>query len=44
MYNRERVFGVLLASDLEKEKDILLLSINDWVNVIEEVIIKANVG
>jgi len=44
VYNRERVFGVLLASDLEKEKDILLLSINDWVNVIEEVIIIANVG
>ena len=43
IYRRKRIFGVLLASDREKEKDILLLSVKDWITVIEEVIDKANI-
>jgi len=37
------IYGVLVASDREKEKDIILLTVSDWVNAIQEVIDKANI-
>ena len=43
IYSGKRIYGVLLASDREKEKDILLLSVKDWVTVIEEVVEKTTI-
>ncbi len=43
VYSGKKIYGALLASDREKEKDILLLTVTEWINVIEDVIEKANI-
>ena len=35
---KSRIHGVLVASDREKEKDIIMLAISDWIRAIQEVI------
>lgn len=40
---KRRIYGVLLASDKEKEKDIFLLSIADWAAAIQEVLNTSNI-
>lgn len=37
------IYGVLVASDLEKKKDIILLSVSDWISAIQEVTEEANI-
>lgn len=37
------IYGVLLASDREKETDIILLTVSDWINAIQRVIKEANI-
>lgn len=37
------IYGVLVASDREKEEDIILLTISDWVSAIRKVIEEANI-
>lgn len=41
--SKKRIYGVLVASDREKEKDVFLLTISDWIDVIHKVIIKSNI-
>lgn len=38
---KKNIYGVLVASDQEKEKDIILLSVADWINAIQDVIDKS---
>ena len=37
------IYGVLVASDREKETDIILLAVSDWINMIQKVIEEANI-
>ena len=44
VHQRKRgIYGVLVASDREKEEDIILLTVSDWISAIQEVIDKANI-
>ena len=43
IYSEKHIYGVLMASDREKEKDIILLSVKDWGVVIDEVIKKSTI-
>lgn len=38
-----KIYGVAVASDRAKEKDLFLLRINDWIHVIQEVVNKCNI-
>ncbi len=42
-YGKRRIHGVLVASDREKEKDIILLTVSDWIRSIQKVIEDANI-
>ena len=44
VYSGKRyIYGVLVASDREKEKDNILLSVADWINAIQDVIDKSTI-
>ena len=40
---KSHIHGVLVASDHEKEKNIIMLAISDWIRVIQEVIEKSTI-
>ncbi len=40
---KNRIHGVLVASDREKETDIIMLSVSDWISAIQEVIEKSTI-
>lgn len=37
------VYGALVASDREKEKDVILIAVSDWIAAIEKVTEEANI-
>ncbi len=43
VYSGKPIYGVLLASDWKKEKEVLLLPVNEWIKVIDEVVKKATI-
>lgn len=40
---KNNIHGILVASEKEKDKDVILLSIKEWLNVINEVVEKSTI-